>query len=76
VLGAVDVNQRSQGELLEVVHALDPPRCLAGGLDRRQQQRNQDADDRDDHQQLDQGETSSAAHGQPGSGGYIEQASR
>ena len=34
---------------------------LAGGLHRRQQQRDQDADDRDDHQQLDQREARSAS---------------
>ena len=44
-----------QADLLEVVHALVPPGRLACRLDRRQQQRHEDADDRDDDQQLDQG---------------------
>jgi len=43
--------------LLQVVHTLRPPRRLAGRLDGGQQQRNQDADDRDHDQQLDQRET-------------------
>ena len=48
------VVEAAQGELLEVVLALRDPRRLAGRLHRRQQQRDQDADDRDDHQKLDQ----------------------
>ena len=45
-----------QAELLEVVHALGPPGRLAGGLDGRQEQGDQDRDDRDDDQELDQRE--------------------
>ncbi len=45
-----------QGDLLEVVHALDPPRRLAGALDGGEQQRDQDRDDRDHHEQFDQRE--------------------
>ena len=41
---------------LRVVDALDAPSGLAGGLDRRQQQADEDGDDRNDDQQLDQGE--------------------
>ena len=48
------VVQRGEADLLEVVGALREPGRLAGRLHRRQQQRDQDADDRDDHQQLDQ----------------------
>jgi hypothetical protein len=40
---------RGQGELLEVVDTPHTPRRLNGG----QEQRDQDGDDRDDHQQLD-----------------------
>src|SRR5512147_203757 len=43
-------------QLLEVVGALHPPCGLAGGLDRGEQQCDEDADDGDDHQQLNQGE--------------------
>jgi hypothetical protein len=43
-----------EAELLEVVGALDAAGRLSGGLDGRQQQRNQDGDDRDHHQKLDQ----------------------
>ena len=49
--------QCSQGELFEVVAALHPPCGLARRLHRRQQQRDQYADDRNHHQQLDQCET-------------------
>ena len=52
----VDVVVHRQGDLLEVVGALGPPRRLARRLDRRQEQGDQDAHDRDDDQQLDQGE--------------------
>ena len=48
-----------QADLLEVVHALVPPRRLAHCLDRRQQQCHQNADNRDDDEQLDQGKSAS-----------------
>ena len=51
------VIQARQGELLDVVGALGHPRRLAGRLHRRQQQRNQDADDRNDDQKLDECKT-------------------
>ena len=41
-------------ELPEVVGALSAARSLAGRLNGRQQQRDQDADDRDHHQQFDE----------------------
>ena len=44
-------------DLLEVVGTLSPPGCLPGRLDRRQQQRDQDPNDGDDHEQFDQRET-------------------
>jgi hypothetical protein len=47
------VIQRGQADLLQVVGALGPAGGLPRGLHRRQQQRDQDADDGDDHQQLD-----------------------
>src|SRR5690606_10530842 len=53
------VVQRGQGHLSEVVAALDPPRRLADGLNRRQQQRDQNPDDRNDDQKLDQREAAS-----------------
>ena len=52
------VLQHPQAKLFEIVLALGPPRRLAR-LNRRQQQRDQNADDRDDHQQLNQGEAAS-----------------
>ena len=52
----VGVLGEGQPDLLEVVLAGGPPRLLAGGLDRRQEQGDQRPDDRDDHQELDQGE--------------------
>ena len=48
--------QRRQAKVLEIVYTLRPPRGFAGGLDCRQQQCDQDADDRDHHQQLDERE--------------------
>src|SRR4051812_3505842 len=41
------------------VDALAPPRSLAGRLDRGQEQGDQHRDDRDDDQELDQGERAS-----------------
>ena len=52
---------QGQADLLEVVDALDPPRRLAGRLDGRQQQGDQDRDDRDHHQQFDQREGRSSS---------------
>jgi hypothetical protein len=42
--------------MLEVVLAAHPIGCLANLLHRRQHHANEDADDRNHHQQLDQGE--------------------
>jgi hypothetical protein len=56
VLVELFVVDHAQGELLEVVLALDPARGLACRLHRRKQQRDENADDHDDHQKLDQGE--------------------
>ena len=49
------VVQAGQGDLFEVVAALHVPGGLAGGLHRRQQERDQNADDRDHHQQFHKG---------------------
>ena len=46
------VRMKSQRHLLEMVHALHPPRRFSSGLGRRQQQRNKDGDDGDHHQKL------------------------
>ena len=46
----------SQALLLEVVDALDPAGGLAGRLDGRQQQGDQDADDGDGDQEFDERE--------------------
>src|SRR5262249_32355118 len=51
-----------QRDLLQVVDALRAAGGLARRLDRGQEQRNQDGDNRDDHQQLDQRKASST-HG-------------
>jgi hypothetical protein len=45
-----------QPELLQIVDALGPPRCLPRCLDRRQQERDQYGDDRDHDEKLNQGE--------------------
>jgi hypothetical protein len=57
VLGLVRKVKHRQGEILEIVRATRPSGGLAGGLDRRQQQRHQYADDRDHYQQFDKRET-------------------
>ena len=51
-------------ELLQVVHALGPPRRLARRLHCRQEQRDQDGDDGDHHQKFDQGEGATFPHHQ------------
>ena len=55
-VGVLVVIQR-QGELFHVVGALNSARCLARLLHGRQQQGKQYADDRNDHEQLNQSET-------------------
>ena len=62
VVGVV-VAVQGQADLLQVVDALGPPRRLACGLDGGQEQGDQDADDRDDHQELDQREGRAASAG-------------
>jgi hypothetical protein len=42
-----------EADILEVVFALRATRSFAGGLDGGQEQRDQDADDRNDNQQFD-----------------------
>ena len=59
---AVVVVVDRQADLLEVVGALDAAGRLAGRLHGRQEQGDQHGDDRDDHQQLDQRETTTLAH--------------
>jgi hypothetical protein len=50
-----------QNDLPHVVRALRPASGFAGGLHRRQEQSNEDADDGDDDEQLDERETASKA---------------
>ena len=59
---AVFVGVYRQGQLLQVIGAGHPPRGLARGLDRRQQQGNQNADDGDDDQEFDEGKTGACSH--------------
>jgi hypothetical protein len=47
------VQQHARDDLLEVILALRSPGGLASRLDGGQQQGNEDANDRNDHQQLD-----------------------
>ena len=49
-----------QHHLSDIAAALAAPRRLAGGLNRRQQEPDQHADDRDDDQQLDEREAGRA----------------
>ena len=53
---AVRVLGEGQADLLQVVLASGPARLLPRGLDGRQEQGDQRPDDRDDHQELDEGE--------------------
>jgi hypothetical protein len=53
----VEVIKKSYAQIPHVVLTLRSPRRLASGLNCRQQQRYQNANDSDDDQQLDQGET-------------------
>ena len=55
-VGVVVVVQR-ETDLPEIVRALDSKSGFAGGLHRKQQHGNQDADDRDHHKQLNQGKS-------------------
>jgi hypothetical protein len=43
--------------LSQLIEALRSPRCLAGRLHRRQEQRDKDTDNGNHHEQLDQRET-------------------
>jgi len=51
----------SQADLLEVVDALRTRRRVADFLNGRNKQRDQNGDDRDDHQQFNQGKARSPA---------------
>jgi hypothetical protein len=61
-LVGVSVIVHRDTELFELVRALHPPRRLAGRLHRRQQERDQDANDRDHHEQLDERESPPGMH--------------
>src|SRR5262245_19290570 len=54
-----------QAQLSEVVATFHPRRGFADFLDRRNQQSDQHRDDRDYHQELDEGKCWSLAHGAP-----------
>jgi hypothetical protein len=57
------VKQAPERELLQVILTLIPPRRFSRGLNRRQQKRDQDADDRNHDQQLDQRKASDSTIG-------------
>jgi len=50
--GSLEI-QRRHTDLPQIVRAAHPPGRFAGRLDGRQEQPDEHADDRDDHQQLD-----------------------
>ena len=62
-LAGVEVVVQRQADLLEIVAALRSPRGLARRLDGGQEQGDEHADDRDDHQQLDERKADGAAIG-------------
>jgi hypothetical protein len=53
----VMVKMSGHAELLQIVGAVGAARSLAGRLNGRQQQRDQDADDCNHHQKFDEGKT-------------------
>jgi len=53
-----------QPDLLQIVDALGTTGSLTRGLDRGQQQRDQDGNDCDDHEKFDQSEGATTAHRQ------------
>jgi hypothetical protein len=53
---SVGMQMPGQGDLFDVVRTLGAASCLASGLYRWQQERNQDADDGDDYQELNERE--------------------
>jgi hypothetical protein len=55
------VKQAPERELLQVILTLIPPRRFSRGLNRRQQKRDQDADDRNHDQELDQRKSGAVA---------------
>ena len=59
------VHVESDGELLEVAHAYRLPALFTSLSQRQQQQGGEDCDDRDDHQQLDEGEENHIAREAP-----------
>ena len=63
-LRVVIVVQR-EPHLPQIVRALRPAGRLAGGLNRRQQQRHQHADNRDHDEQFDERKAVAASHERP-----------
>src|SRR5688500_7272521 len=61
--GGVVVVGRRQADLTQMTGTLRAPSGLASLLNRRQQQCDKDADDRDNDEQFDERESESAAHG-------------
>jgi hypothetical protein len=66
----VEIVVNGQPQLLEIVLALGATGGLASLLDSRQKQGHEDSNDGDHHQELDEGESRSAA----GNGGHGRQA--
>jgi len=58
----VAIHDQAEVELPEIVQALGAFGPLLGHRQRRQQQRRQNPNDRDDHQQLNQGERPPGFH--------------
>ena len=64
ILIVVGVHMNSNEKLLLIVQAVGAMGLALGVGERRQQQRREDGDDRDDHQQFDQGEAPTTPLGQ------------
>jgi hypothetical protein len=54
------ISDENHVQISDVAQARDPPRPVLRGRKRREEQRRQNADDGDDHQQLDEREAHSA----------------
>lgn len=66
----VDVHGQGDADLPEIIAALQPPGRFARGLDRRQQQPDQQADDRDYHQQFDERKCRTPSGSKEGAGSH------
>ena len=68
MLAGIEVRDAAESELLEVVFALRASSGLAGALHRGQQEPDERGDDRNHHEQLDEGEAAARSQSRPKGG--------